>query len=126
MKEAVLKLGVGQIQISDETLEKLKAKADKGQLLSEFGAPRLPEGVGGAEKADRYRTILPSRVCAQITNLHRGDDGNVYGTVKPHGPMAKVLKQAMEGGNAEALQFGVRVVTRASVSEAITYDLVKF
>ncbi|MNZ16787.1 hypothetical protein D3C78_337670 [compost metagenome] len=126
MKEAKVKLGVGQIQITDDTLAKLKAKADGAGLFCEFGVPRLPEGVGGAEKADRYRSVLPNRVCAQITNIHRGEDGAVYGTITPHGPQAKVVKQALDAGREEKLGFSVRVVTRASVSEAITYDLVKF
>lgn len=126
MKQAEIKLGIGQQTITDETLAKLQDKAAKDQLHCEFGAPRFMGGVPAQEKADRYRAILQDRVCAKITSLRRGDDGHIYGMVVPSGPHAQPVQRRIEAGQPDQLLFGARIVTKASVAEVITYDLVKF
>lgn len=126
MKEAEVKLGIGQQTITQATFEKLKAKAEAGGLFSEFGAPRLMPGASINEKADRYRAVLDDRVCARITKLRWDENGNVYGTVEAFGPHANVVKKTLEQGQPDRLAFGARIVTKASVADIITYDLVKF
>lgn len=126
MKEAEVKLGIGQQHITDETLKKLQIKALNDELLCEFGAPRLVPSISQQERADRYRMVLPDRVCAKITTLRRGEDGHVYGTVVPYGPHAQPVKRRLEGNQPDQLAFGARIVTKASTSDVITYDLVKF
>ncbi|MNI70483.1 hypothetical protein D3C76_25270 [compost metagenome] len=126
MKQAEVILGIGQQTITPETFEKLKVKADNGELLSEFGAPRLVSGAGSQENADRYRAILDTQVCAKITKLRMGEDGKVYGTVEAFGPHAKTVKQILERDQSDRLAFAARIVTKASVADVVTYDLVKF
>lgn len=126
MSEAEVKLGIGQQTITQGTFEKLKAKAEAGGLYSEFGAPRLMPGASINEKADRYRAVLDDRVCARITKLRLDEQGNVYGTIEAFGPHAKTVKQILDRGQQERLAFGARIVTKASVADVITYDLVKF
>jgi hypothetical protein len=126
MKEAEVRLGIGQQTITDGTLAKLQAKAEDDMLYCEFGAPRFVRDVPAQEKADRYRAILGDRVCAKITSIRRGDDGHIYGTVVPFGPHAQPVQRRIESGQPDQLLFGARIVTKASVAEVITYDLVKF
>jgi len=128
MKQAEVKLGIGQQQITDETLKKLQVKALNDELLCEFGAPRLVKSVTTTQqqRADRYRAILPDRVCAKITSIRRGEDGNIYGTIVPHGPQSQPVKKRLDCDQAEELAFGARIVTKASIADVITYDLVKF
>jgi hypothetical protein len=120
------KLGMGQQSLTDTSLEKLKAKANAGQLLCEFQAPRLVQGASPQEKADRYKMIVDDRVCAKITRIYRGEDGHVYGDVEPHGPMSKTLKQMVDRGTTDNVIFGMRTILKAGIADVITYDLVHF
>lgn len=126
MKEAEVKLGIGQQTITLPTFEKLKAQAEGGTLYGEFGAPRLVAGASINEKADRYRQVLDDRVCCRITKLRLDEHGNVFGTVEAFGPHGKTVKQILDRGQPERLAFGARIVTKASIADIITYDLVKF
>lgn len=126
MKEAEVKLGIGQQTITPETFKKLQARAEAGALYSEFGAPKLVPGASINEKADRYRQVLDDRVCARITKMRLDENGNVFGTVEAFGPHAKTVKQILDRGQSERFAFCARIVTKASVADIITYDLVKF
>jgi hypothetical protein len=125
--EVIKRLGTEEIHISDTALAKLQAKADNGDLLVEFGYPKVPDGSSPQSRMGRYSHIDKTNVCAKITKVHRGEDGAVYGTVLPLGPKSKILKQLMRSGNDGKVTFGVRALSGIGQQpEIVTFDLIKF
>lgn len=127
MTKATVVLAKGEGFISDETLRKLAAKSNTTGYLAEMGFPKVPVGVHGAEFAEYYSRINPQRVCAKITNIRRGDDGeSVIADVEAYGAMGKSLKKRIEGDRADTLLFGVRALINHNKKDIVTFDLIKF
>jgi hypothetical protein len=125
--EKIFRLGTGDVYIGEDALKKLKDKADNGDMLVEFGYPKVPDTAGPKSRMDRYSHIDKTNVCAKITEVFRGADGNVYGTVMPLGPKSKILKQLMNRGDTERLQFGVRALSGIGQEpQIVTFDLTHF
>jgi len=125
--EKIFRLGTGDVYIGEDALKKLKDKADNGDMLVEFGYPKVPDGSSPQSRMGRYSHIDKTNVCAKITKVHRGEDGAVYGTVLPLGPKSKILKQLMRSGNDGKVTFGVRALSGIGQQpEIVTFDLIKF
>jgi len=128
VSETTVTLGISQlVHISDKTLAELNHRAHTGGLKCEFGVPKVYDGASPQERADRYKVVLPERVCAEISNVARGEDGvSIIATITPKGPMSKIVKQAIRSGRGPELGFSVRAITTGEKVQVVTYDLVKF
>lgn len=109
--------------LNEKNLTRLMERAQRGQLLCEFGSPKIPPDATHRERVERWTTVPLGNVCAAIVELDVVD-GKVLGKVKPAGPKADLVAQAIELRGADALRFGIRASEDKQRLEVFTWDLI--
>lgn len=109
--------------LNEKNLARLMERAQRGQLLCEFGSPKIPPDATHQERMERWTAVPLGNVCAAIVELGVVDS-KLLGKVKPAGPKADIVAQAMELRGAESLCFGIRASEVKQRLEVFTWDLI--
>lgn len=128
MKEASVKLLQKRIrlEVTAADLSDLDLKAQRGELLVEFGVPGLFSQQSPSQHAVRQAMVMPQNVCARITDLRLDDNDMLYGTIVPEGPKSKLVKQSIAKGTVDQLEFDGRYIDEGGRFKLVGFDLTGF
>lgn len=127
MTKATTILAKGEGYVTDDTLRKIMEKSNTTGYLAEMGFPKIPTGANIQQQQELYQRINHQRICAKITNIRRGDDGeSIIADVEDYGPMGKSIKKRIDGGRVDSLTFSIRGLYRNGGREIVTFDLTGF